>query len=214
MSIFIILDVKKGKGTFFFLNWMATWLHSCLYVSCLFFLRDLCVFSNRRLAVTDSWAAMLKRTTVGCVLETAPPVDWSEVRLCHTSHLKNVGTNTYMSTFVLKVWLNISNEIKMKSFYAVATSTFSNANIIYCNYIKHLKMNNGEKQGMPKALVDSRFISTFYYKFGWRMFYSQMHIISKSNLKQMKRWVHLEQHLLSTKSLWDTENSRLWAVHV
>lgn len=59
------------------------------------FLSYASVFSNRKLAVTDNWEVMLKRTTVAFALETVPLVDLSEARLCLTCHLKNVGTRIH-----------------------------------------------------------------------------------------------------------------------
>lgn len=53
------------------------------------------VLSDRTLAVTDNWEAMLKRTTVAFALETVPLVDWSEAKRSLTCHLKNVGTRIH-----------------------------------------------------------------------------------------------------------------------
>lgn len=96
------LDSKSSLKSFF-CDLSATRLpFYVLSVPFRLFLSGSSVIYYRKLAVTDNWEAMLKRTTVACALETVPPADQSEARRCPTSHLKNVGT--HIQKHILLCW--------------------------------------------------------------------------------------------------------------
>jgi len=87
--------LNQENVQFKILLWIMSLIWSLSRFHFAFCLSYASVLSNRTLAVTDNWEAMLKRTTVAFALETVPLVDWSEARLFLTCHLKNVGTRIH-----------------------------------------------------------------------------------------------------------------------